>query len=100
MDLTVSRTEKCPRTNAQTSEPVIVPVPSDEMLVIEPTQHMVNLTKLKDWVVIIVAVVSVVVAPEFNDHLDTPIQGGVAVAYGSYAIYRPHRQGEQAREAV
>ena len=86
--------------STQTADPVLVPVPSDEDMAAEPARLIANLTKLKNALVMIVAVAGVVIAPELSENLDTLIQSGVAVSYGIYAIYQAHRQGESTREAV
>jgi len=86
--------------NTQTSEPVIVPVPSDETLATEPAKWIGKMTSLKNAAWLIAAATGTAITPELDGAVDAVIKYGILAIFGLITIYNAIRQGLQTREAV
>lgn len=66
----------------------------------EPARAIARVKKLWLGVAGILTVFGIAMTPELNDSIDLLIQGAIGTAYGVYAIWQAHRQGEQTRASV
>lgn len=66
----------------------------------EPARAIARVKKLWVGVAGILTVLGIIITPELTESVDLLIQGAIGTAYGAYAIWQAHRQGELTRSQV